>query len=121
MYGFTPTDEQKMLVEAVGRYAKSDLRPAAHEAEEGRQLPPRLVSKGWELGVLQASVPGAYGGFLGNFNVSMVPAAHAPALSVLAGPPAALLPSPIFTPPLLACYEEPENNYILPLLPLELD
>src|SRR5258706_8040717 len=101
MYGFTPTDEQKMLVEAVGRYAKSDLRPAAHEAEEGRQLPPRLVSKGWELGVLQASVPGAYGGFREQSSVTRGLAAEGLAFGGLAGPLAVLAPSPVFTPLLL--------------------
>jgi acyl-CoA dehydrogenase len=63
MYGFTPTEEQKMLIEAVARFAKSDLRPAAHDAEENRQLQQKIIKKGWELGVLQASTPEAYGGF----------------------------------------------------------
>jgi alkylation response protein AidB-like acyl-CoA dehydrogenase len=63
MYSFDPTEEQQMLVQAVGRYGQSDLRPAARQAEEERVLPPKLVSKGWELGLLQASVPEVYGGF----------------------------------------------------------
>jgi len=63
MYSFEPSEEQKMLMDAVNRYATSDLRPAAHDAEENKELPPKLISKGWELGVLQASIPEAYGGF----------------------------------------------------------
>ncbi len=63
MYSFEPTEEQKMLIDAVSRYAISDLRKAAHDAEENKELPPKLISKGWELGVLQASIPEAYGGF----------------------------------------------------------
>jgi len=63
MYSFEPSDEQRMLVEAVERYATNDLRAAAHEADEAGELPSELIEKGWELGVLQASIPEAYGGF----------------------------------------------------------
>ena len=63
MYSFDPTEEQQMLIEAVGKFAVNDLRPAAHAAEENSELPRKLVSKGWELGLLQASIPEAYGGF----------------------------------------------------------
>src|SRR5215210_7763901 len=63
MYSFEPTEEQQMLIEAVGKYAVNDLRSAARDAEEGGELPKGLVSKGWEIGLLQASIPEAYGGF----------------------------------------------------------
>jgi alkylation response protein AidB-like acyl-CoA dehydrogenase len=63
MYSFEPTEEQQMLVEAVGKFALKDLRVMAHEAEEGGGLPKKLISKGWEIGLLQASIPEAYGGF----------------------------------------------------------
>lgn len=116
MYGFTPTDEQKMLIEAVSRYAKSDLRPAAHDAEEGKQLPPKLVSKGWELGVLQASVPEAYGGFGERSSVTSVLAAEALAFGDLAGALAVLAPSLFVTPLLLAGSEEQKKNYIPPVI-----
>jgi alkylation response protein AidB-like acyl-CoA dehydrogenase len=63
MYSFDPTEEQQMLIDAVNKYAINDLRPAAHAAEESRELPKKLINKGWELGLLQASVPEVYGGF----------------------------------------------------------
>jgi alkylation response protein AidB-like acyl-CoA dehydrogenase len=63
MYSFEPNEEQQMLMDAVGKYAANDLRPAAHDAEESHELPKKLVSKGWELGLLQASTPESYGGF----------------------------------------------------------
>src|SRR5512146_667724 len=63
MYSFEPDDEQKMLVDAVGRFASNDLRAAAREADESGELPRALIRKGWELGLLQASIPGEYGGF----------------------------------------------------------
>ncbi len=63
MYSFSPSEEQAMLVDAVRRYAENDVRPAAHEADEAKELPRPLIERGWELGLLQASVPEAYGGF----------------------------------------------------------
>ena len=38
MYSFEPNEEQQMLVDAVGKYANNDLRPAAHDAEESLSL-----------------------------------------------------------------------------------
>src|SRR5512140_3373959 len=63
MYSFEPSEEQKMLIDSVGRFAANDLRPAARPAEEGGDLPRSLLRKGWELGLLQASIPESYGGF----------------------------------------------------------
>src|SRR3989304_2518485 len=63
MFSFDPSEEQKMLIEAAKRYAANDLRPAAHDADESGQLPQPLIDKGWGLGVLQAGMPEAYGGF----------------------------------------------------------
>ena len=62
MYSFEPSEEQQMLIDVARRFAQNDLRPAAHEAEEHRGFDPGLIEKGWELGVLQASVPDEYGG-----------------------------------------------------------
>ncbi|HLE03831.1 MAG TPA: acyl-CoA dehydrogenase family protein, partial [Anaerolineales bacterium] len=76
IYGFEPTEEQRMLVEAVRRYAANDLRPAAHEADERGELPPGLIAKGWQLGLLQASVPERFGGFGERSAVSGVLAAE---------------------------------------------
>jgi alkylation response protein AidB-like acyl-CoA dehydrogenase len=63
MYSFEPSDEQKMLLDAVGRFAANELRAAAREGDESGELPRALIRKGWELGLLQASLPEAYGGF----------------------------------------------------------
>ena len=52
-----------MLTEAINRYVKTDLRPTAREAEESGVLPNQLLKKGWELGLIQASIPETYGGF----------------------------------------------------------
>jgi alkylation response protein AidB-like acyl-CoA dehydrogenase len=112
MYGFTPTDEQKMLIDTVVRYARNDLRPAGHNAEEEKSLPKKLIGKGWELGVLQASVPEAYGGFGERSAVTGVLAAEELAFGDLAGALAVMTPALFVTPLLLAGSEEQKHKWI---------
>src|SRR5574340_669902 len=112
MYSFEPDEEQQMLVDAVGRYATADLRPAARDAEESRELPMKLVSKGWELGVLQASIPEAYGGFGERSAVTGVLAAEELAFGDLAGALAVMAPSLFAAPILMAGSEEQKKEYL---------
>lgn len=63
MISFTLSDEQQMLVDAIRRYSANDVRPAAHEADEGGDLPGALLRTGWEIGILPGSIPETLGGF----------------------------------------------------------
>ncbi|HEX6304592.1 MAG TPA: acyl-CoA dehydrogenase family protein [Anaerolineales bacterium] len=119
MYSFEPSDEQKMLIDAVGRYAKLDLRPSAAEAEEHGHLPEKLVEKGWELGVLQASVPEEYGGFGERSALTGVLAAEELAYGDLAGALAVMTPGLFVLPILLAGTEEQRQHYIPPVIEAE--
>lgn len=112
MYSFEPTEEQQMLIEAVGKYASNDLRIAAREAEEGGELPKKLVSKGWELGFLQASIPETYGGFGERSAVTGALAMEEMAFGDLAGTLAVLTPSLYAVPILLAGSEEQKQEYL---------
>ena len=112
MYSFDPTEEQQMLIDAVKKYAVNDLRVAAHDAEESRELPRKLVSKGWELGLLQASVPEVYGGFGERSAVTGVLAVEEMAFGDLAGALAVMTPSLFATPILLAGTEEQKQEYL---------
>ena len=112
MYSFEPSDEQQMLVEAVGRYAVNDLRAAARESEEGGQVPGKIVSKGWEIGLLQASIPEAYGGFGERSAITGVLAVEEMAFGDLAGSLAVLTPSLFAVPILLAGDEEQKQTYL---------
>ncbi len=112
MYSFEPNEEQKMLVEAVGKYAANDLRPAGRDAEEGGSLPSKLIGKGWELGVLQASIPEAYGGFGDRSAVTGVLAEEELACGNLAGAIAVGLPNLFAMPILLTGSEEQKQKYL---------
>jgi alkylation response protein AidB-like acyl-CoA dehydrogenase len=112
MYSFEPTEEQQMLVEAVGKYAINDLRATSREAEEEGVLPGKLVSRGWEIGLLQASIPEAYGGFGERSAVTGVLALEEMAFGDLAGTLAVLAPSLFATPILLAGSEDQKRIYL---------
>jgi acyl-CoA dehydrogenase len=112
MYSFEPNEEQQMLMDAVGKYTQNDLRPAAHDAEESRELPKKLVSKGWELGFLQASIPEAYGGFGDRSAVTGALAMEEFAFGDLAGALAVLTPSLFAMPILIGGSEEQKREYL---------
>ena len=112
MYAFEPSDEQKMLIDAIQRFSTNDLRPAAHDADEMSQLPGDLVEKGWELGVLQASIPEVYGGFGDHSVVTGVLAAEELAWGDLAGAFAVLTPGLFALPILLSGSEEQKEKFL---------
>ncbi len=112
MYSFDPTEEQQMLMDAVKKYAVNDLRAVAHDAEENRELPKKLVSKGWEIGLLQASIPEAYGGFGERSAVTGVLALEEMAFGDLAGTLAVMTPSLFAMPILLAGTEGQKQEYL---------
>ncbi|HLF75770.1 MAG TPA: acyl-CoA dehydrogenase family protein, partial [Anaerolineales bacterium] len=94
------------------RYAANDLRAAAREAEEAGGLPKKLVSKGWELGLLQASIPEAYGGFGERSAVTSALALEETAFGDLSGALAVGAPSLFAVPILLAGSEEQKQKYL---------
>ena len=112
MYSFEPSEEQKMLVDAIQRFSANDLRPQAHDADEENQLPPALIEKGWELGYLQASIPEEYGGFGERSAVCGVLAAEELAWGDLAGGMAVMLPGLFTVPILLAGSQTQKETYL---------
>ncbi len=116
MYGFEPTEEQRMLMEAVQRFAEKELRPSAHEADEAGELPPALIEKGWELGVLQASIPESYGGFGERSAVTGALAAEGFGWGDLSAGLAVLAPTAFALPILAAGTEEQKRQLIPPVI-----
>ena len=112
MYGFSPTDEQKMLLDSIGRYSRQELRKAAHTADEEGSLPQKLANRGWELGLLQASISESYGGFGERSAVTGVLAAEELAFGDLAGAMAVMSPGLFVLPILLAGDERQKMTHI---------
>jgi acyl-CoA dehydrogenase len=115
MYGFEPSEEQQMLVDSVRRFAVNDLRPAAHEADESGDFPQNVIRKGWELGVLQASIPERYGGFGDRSVVTGALAAEVLGWGDLAGALAVMTPG-LFALPILSVGTEEQKLEFLPPL-----
>jgi hypothetical protein len=63
-FDVTPTDEQKMLVDAVRDFALRACRPAALGADEACNTPAALLATSTELGLGALGVPAAHGGVL---------------------------------------------------------
>lgn len=119
MYSFEPSDEQKMLVDTIKRYASTDLRAKAHEADEEAAMSANLVEKGWELGFLQASIPEQYGGFGDRSVLTGVLAAEELAWGDLAGALAVMTPGLFALPILLGGTEEQKLTFIPPVIEAE--
>jgi acyl-CoA dehydrogenase len=113
MLGFTPTDEQKMLIDAVNTFATKEARRVAHEADETGNIPADVIRKGWELGLLPASIPEQYGGFGEYSAVTNVLAAEELAYGDLSVAMTVLAPNLIGLPVLLSGTDEQKQN-ILP-------
>jgi len=62
LFDITPDDEQQMLVESVGDFARERLRPAAVEADAACASPEELLSQANELGLTMIGVPEELGG-----------------------------------------------------------
>ena len=119
MYAFEPSDEQKMLLDAIHRYTENDVRPAAHDTNEEENIPFELVEKGWELGVLQASIPEDYGGFGDHSTVTGALAAEELGWGDLAGALAVLTPGLYALPIFLSGSEQQKQKYLPPIIEAE--
>jgi len=62
MAAFEFTDEQKMLRDMVRDFVDREIRPIAQKIDEDEKIPPELIRKMADLGMLGAVFPPEYGG-----------------------------------------------------------
>jgi acyl-CoA dehydrogenase len=62
MVSFEPTEDQQMIRDTVAAFAREQIRPRAHDADETGVVPADVIQQGWELGLVQSAIPEAYGG-----------------------------------------------------------
>lgn len=62
MISFLPTDDQKLMVDSVGQFARAQLRPNSRKTEGKRALADDVRKAGAELGLGLAPFPEALGG-----------------------------------------------------------
>jgi alkylation response protein AidB-like acyl-CoA dehydrogenase len=68
MLSFELDQEQKMLLDAIGRFAEGPMRKVYRDAEEEREIPANVLQAGWEFGLIPSALPQDYGG-LGEYSV----------------------------------------------------
>ena len=59
MFSFHPTEEQQLIVDTVRDFAREQLRPHSHGANESRTLPADVLASARELGLIPANIPEA--------------------------------------------------------------
>jgi acyl-CoA dehydrogenase len=59
---FTLTDEQKDLRELAHNFAEKEIRRVAWDYDRDATWPQEIVEKAWEVGLMNAELPEAYGG-----------------------------------------------------------
>ncbi len=62
MFEFGFTEEQQMLREMVRDFATNEIKPIARKIDEDEKIPPEIIKKLGELGLLGAAFPVEYGG-----------------------------------------------------------
>ncbi|NDJ85048.1 MAG: acyl-CoA dehydrogenase [Chloroflexi bacterium] len=115
MLDFTPTEEQQMLVDAIKRYATNDLQPNAHKMDENSEVPEAIIQKGWEIGLIPASIPEELGGFGEYSAITNVLALEELAYGDLASTLKLMAPS-LFAYPILFNGTDDQRARFLPLL-----
>lgn len=73
MINFDITEEQKALIDTARRFAKERIIPVAAKADHDSVFPPGVFEAAWETGLVNATVPAAYGGLgLGELDNTMI-------------------------------------------------
>ncbi|MHB8382039.1 MAG: acyl-CoA dehydrogenase family protein [Candidatus Binataceae bacterium] len=62
MIDFELTEEQQMIRDTVGAFARDEIRPAARPADESGDIPAPLVAKIADLGLVRGAIPESHGG-----------------------------------------------------------
>jgi alkylation response protein AidB-like acyl-CoA dehydrogenase len=62
MSEYAITEEQKMLREMVRDFVNAEIKPIAHQIDEEERIPPELIRKIADLGLLGEAFPPEYGG-----------------------------------------------------------
>jgi alkylation response protein AidB-like acyl-CoA dehydrogenase len=112
MIDFQLDEEQKMLSDAVNRFAQERMRKVFRDADEEGEIPPDIVRAGWEIGLLPTTLPEAYGGFGSPSAVTGAIAVENLAWGDLAIALSILNPGNVALPILLGGTEEQKEKYL---------
>jgi acyl-CoA dehydrogenase len=63
MVSFDLSEEQRMIRDTIAAFALEEIRPAARAADETGVIPPELIAKAWDLGLVRGAIPEEFGGY----------------------------------------------------------
>lgn len=114
MFNLEPSEEQKMLQDMTRSFASEQMRPLAHDCDEGCETPHGILDMAWDLGLVTSSIPEECGGAgFERSAVSGVLAAEELAWGDLSMAMAVLAPSLVAYPVLMAGTES-QKAAVLP-------
>jgi alkylation response protein AidB-like acyl-CoA dehydrogenase len=116
MVSFTPTEEQRLLLDSIHRYATTSVRPVAHDADEASEPALNVVKTGWQIGLIPSAIPAELGGFGEMSAVTGVLAAEELAYGDLAVAMHILTPALLAYPVILYGTAEQREQLLPPLL-----
>ena len=114
MYSFEPTDEQKLVIDAAKKLASKEFRCRMRDADENGQPDPGWMREGWELGLLQGSIPEEFGGFGEHSALTWVLAAEELAWGDLSATLSLAAPNLVAVPVLLCGSQEQKQKLLSP-------
>jgi acyl-CoA dehydrogenase len=62
MIDFELSEEQQMIRDSVGSFAREKIRPAARPADESGVIAPALLTEAWQFGFVSGAIPEKFGG-----------------------------------------------------------
>jgi acyl-CoA dehydrogenase len=62
MLDFTLTEQQRNIRELAHNFAENEIRPVAWEYDRDATWPEQIISKAWDVGLMNAQLPEKYGG-----------------------------------------------------------
>jgi acyl-CoA dehydrogenase len=62
MIGFSPSEEQKMIVNTVKQFATDVMRKKFRDCDEAGEIPADIIDGAWELGLVASCIPEQFGG-----------------------------------------------------------
>jgi acyl-CoA dehydrogenase len=62
MVNFELSSEQKEIYEMAMKFARNEMMPKANEYDESGKMPMEILTKAWELGLVNTCIPPEYGG-----------------------------------------------------------
>jgi len=115
MFGFSMSNEQKMVSREVSKLVKGLVADKAHEMDENNDIPEDVIQKAWELGASVSSVPEEYGGHgMEDSPIESIIVLEELAYGDMAFAVAATSPS-LFINPILTMGTEEQKKKYLPL------